>query len=206
MPDFSYESLHWAAGKDSIAGVDEAGRGPLAGPVVAGAAILARDFAHPWVNDSKKLSEKRREALFEELAEDERVSWAIGIAGVAEIDELNILGATRVAMARAVAGLGATVDFCLVDGLPLRDFPHPHEGVVKGDGKSLSIAVASIFAKVTRDRIMRDCAREFPHYGFEKHKGYGTKAHLEALRSQGPCRLHRRSFQPVAQLALPLGE
>ena len=120
-----------------------------------------------------------------------------------EVDEVNVLRATHLGMARAVKGLGIEVGMCLIDGLPVPNFPFPHEGIVKGDSKSLSIATASIFAKVTRDRIMRKAALRFPGYGFEKHKGYGTKVHLEALRTLGPCEIHRRSFQPVAQLSLP---
>ena len=122
-----------------------------------------------------------------------------------EVDEVNILRATHLGMARAVAALGVEPGMCLIDGLPVPKFPYPHIGIVKGDSKSLSIATASIFAKVSRDRIMREAAIRYPEYGFERHKGYGTKAHLEALARYGPCPIHRRSFQPVAQLCLPLG-
>jgi ribonuclease HII len=126
------------------------------------------------------------------------------MAGREEIDRLNILRATHLAMRRAVEALNPPPDHCLIDGLPVRDFPFPHDAIVKGDGLSLSISAASIIAKVTRDRLMLEIDREFPQFGFAKHQGYGTKAHLEALRIHGPCRHHRRSFQPVAQLSLPL--
>jgi ribonuclease HII len=204
MPDDQLESSLRSRGIKIVAGVDEAGRGPLAGPVAAAAVILPAGWRCAGLDDSKKLAAAKRERLFEVITGDASVCWSIAFAEPEEIDRINILRATRAAMARAVGGLKVAVDHCLVDGLPLRDFPWPHDGVVKGDGKSLSIAAASIIAKVSRDRLMLGFAREFPHYGFERHMGYGTKAHLEALRVHGPCRLHRRSFQPVAQLALPL--
>lgn len=204
MPDLSLETACRARGLRIIAGIDEAGRGPLAGPVAAAAVILPAAFSCKGLNDSKKLTAKVRERLFTEITENEEVRWGLAFAEPEEIDRINILRATHAAMARAVAALGRAVDFCLIDGLPVRDFPHPHEGVVKGDGLSLSIAAASVIAKVARDRRMEEAAEEFPAYGFERHKGYGTKAHLEALRSHGPCRIHRRSFQPVAQQTLPL--
>jgi ribonuclease HII len=156
------------------------------------------------INDSKKLTEKKREALYDELSEHPDIKWSVCLVEAKEIDEVNVLKATHLGMARAVKGLGVEIGMCLIDGLPVPNFPYPHEGIVKGDSKSLSIATASIFAKVTRDRIMREAALRFPGYGFEKHKGYGTKVHLEALRTLGPCEIHRRSFQPVAQLSLPL--
>jgi ribonuclease HII len=202
MPDLEMEKKHAASGV--VVGVDEAGRGPLAGPVSVGAVILPPGFAHPMVNDSKKLSESRREKLFDELQEIAGLRWAVSLVGVEEIDEKNILKATHLGMARAVESLGVEPGMCLIDGLSVPRFPYPHLGMVKGDSKSLSIATASIFAKVTRDRVMREAAKKYPGYGFERHKGYGTKAHLEALRTLGPCPIHRRSFQPVAQLSLPL--
>jgi ribonuclease HII len=203
MPDDALESELRRRGFVLVAGVDEAGRGPLAGPVAAAAVVLPAGWSCPGLDDSKKLSEARRERLFEAITTDATVRWALAWSEPEEIDRLNILRATHAAMARAVAGLAVAVDHCLIDGLPVRDFAWPHDGIVKGDGKSLSIAAASIVAKVSRDRRMREHAREFPQYGFERHMGYGTKVHLEALRLHGPCRLHRRSFQPVAQLALP---
>ena len=204
MPDFTLEDALHARGLGCVAGVDEAGRGPLAGPVAAAAVILPAGFRDPGLDDSKKLSAKKRAALYQLLTEDPLVRWSVALASAEEIDTLNILRATHLAMRRAVEGLGVTPDHCLIDGLPVRDFPLPHDAIVKGDGLSLSIAAASIIAKVTRDRMMREIDREFPQFGFAKHQGYGTKAHLEALRIHGPCCHHRRSFQPVAQLALPL--
>lgn len=203
MPDLEFEKEHAFLGV--VVGIDEAGRGPLAGPVSVGAAIVPPDFSHPLIDDSKKLTEKKREVLYDELCEREDLRWAVCLIEAEEVDELNVLRATHVGMARAVEKLGVDPGMCLIDGLKVPGFPHPHVGIVKGDSKSLSIATASIFAKVTRDRVMREAAIRFPEYGFERHKGYGTKAHLEALREHGPCPLHRRSFAPVAQLALPLG-
>jgi ribonuclease HII len=204
MPDDVLEAALRARGLTKVAGVDEAGRGPLAGPVSAAAVILPPGWRCPGLDDSKKLSAAWRERMYEVITADVSVCWSLAFADPDEIDRLNILRATHVAMARAVQGLRLRAEYCLVDGLRVRDFAWPHDGIVKGDGKSLSIAAASIIAKVSRDRAMRDFAREFPEYGFERHMGYGTRKHLEALRLHGPCRIHRRSFQPVAQLALPL--
>lgn len=204
MPDLAFETALHALGRRWIAGVDEAGRGPLAGPVAAAAVILPVDFSDPGLNDSKKISATKREALYDRLTENPAVCWAVATASCEEIDHLNILRATHLAMRRAVEALDIRPDHCIIDGLPVREFPLPYDAIVKGDGLSLSIAAASIIAKVTRDRLMREIDREFPQFGFAKHQGYGTKAHLEALRTHGPCRHHRRSFQPVAQLSLPL--
>lgn len=203
MPDLSLEQTLHAAGWTLVAGVDEAGRGPLAGPVAAAAVILPAGFTCPGLDDSKKLSPSKRDALYATLTGTPDLRWSLALATVEEIDSRNILRATHLAMERAVAGLGVAPDHCLIDGLPLPAFPWPHSGVVKGDSRSLSIAAASIIAKVSRDRIMADLDREFPAYGFAKHQGYGTAQHLQALRLYGPCRHHRRSFQPVAQLTLP---
>jgi ribonuclease HII len=200
MPDLSLEEELIKSGQRWIAGIDEAGRGPLAGPVSAAAVILPAGYQNDELDDSKKLTEKRREALYEELIADQSVCWAHAYGEVEEIEEINILRATHAAMARAAADLKQEPSFCLIDGLDVPGFPLPSRGVVKGDGLSLSIAAASIIAKVMRDRHMRVLAEEFPDYGFERHKGYGTKAHLEALRLHGPCRIHRKSFQPVASL------
>ncbi len=202
-PDDAEERAARAAGYACVCGIDEAGRGPLAGPVVAAAVVLPPGLALPGLNDSKKLTARRREALYTQLREDARVLIGVGMAEAAEIDRLNILRATHAAMARAVAALPTAVDFCLIDGLPVPQFPLPQRALVKGDARCLSIAAASIVAKVTRDRLMQDLAQQYPGYGFEKHAGYGTAAHLAALRRLGPCPEHRRSFAPVAQLLLP---
>lgn len=199
FPDFSYEQALHKQGFIHVAGIDEAGRGPLAGPVVAAACILP-DGLERGLNDSKKLSAKRREALYDDLSNDSRVIWSVASVSADEIDRINILQATHQAMARAAQGLRVCPDYCLIDGRPVPSFPFDCQSIIKGDGKSLSIAAASIFAKVTRDRCMESFALEYPEYGFEKHKGYGTRAHLEALKRYGVTPLHRRSFSPVAQL------
>lgn len=203
MPDLSLEIALQARGFYRIAGVDEAGRGPLAGPVAAAAVILPQGFTCLGLDDSKKISAPKRELLFQRLTTNPAILWAVATADREEIDRLNILRATHLAMRRAAEALDPAPDHCLIDGLPVRDFPFAHDGIVKGDGLSLSIAAASIIAKVTRDRMMLEIDREFPQFGFAKHQGYGTKGHLEALRIHGPCCYHRRSFQPVAQLTLP---
>lgn len=192
-----------ASGHRVIAGVDEVGRGPLAGPVCAAAAILPDDFDHPVLNDSKKLNGRQREAIYEELTTNPEIKWCCVMVEVAEIDRINILQATWAAMRRAVGGLPVRPDAALIDGKPVRDFPIHHRALVGGDGLSFSIAAASVIAKVTRDRLMCELARRHPEYGFEDHKGYGTPRHLEALRRHGPCPVHRRSFAPVAQQTFP---
>lgn len=202
MPDLSLESALHARGLKWVAGVDEAGRGPLAGPVSAAAVILPRGYVLDGLDDSKKMTAAKRERLYNSLIESEGVLWSVALVEAAEIDSLNILRATHLAMRKALLGLPQAPDHCLIDGLPIRDCPFPHDGIVKGDGISLSIAAASVIAKVTRDRVMKELDVEFPEYGFARHQGYGTKEHLEALRVHGPCFHHRRSFQPVAQLTL----
>lgn len=205
-PDLSAENEARAAGYAAVCGIDEAGRGPLAGPVVAAAVILPPDFELAGLTDSKKLTAAKREKLFAALMQDARVQKSISAATAAEIDELNILRATHLAMARAAQGLAdPPADFALIDGLPVPNFPLPSKSIVKGDSRSLSIAAASILAKVTRDRRMQELDARYPAYGFAKHAGYGTAAHLAALRAHGPCPEHRRSFAPVAQL-LPQAE
>jgi ribonuclease HII len=206
VPDLVLELALHARGLTRIAGVDEAGRGPLAGPVAAAAVILPRRFSCPGLDDSKKICSTKREELYDLITSDTTITWAVALADSEEIDRLNILRATHLAMRRAVEALKPLPDHCLIDGLPVRDFFLPHDGIVKGDGLSLSIAAASIIAKVTRDRLMLEMDREFPEFGFARHQGYGTKEHLEALRIHGPCRHHRRSFQPVAQPTLPFDE
>ncbi len=202
MPTLEYEQAKRREGYALIAGIDEAGRGPLAGPVSAAAVILPSDFTHNLLNDSKKLSEKKRELLYDELTNHPDILWAHSYAETDEIEEINILKATHAAMARSAQGLASIPDYCLIDGLAVPNFPLASEGIVKGDGKSLSIAAASIIAKVSRDRLMIEFAEQYPEYGFERHKGYGTKLHLEALAKHGPCPIHRMSFAPVAQLLL----
>ena len=176
-----------------ICGVDEAGRGPLAGPVAAGAVILPKDCTILYLNDSKKLSEKRREELFLEIRE-KAVSYSVGIVGPERIDEINILQATYEAMRQAVSGLGVVPDLLLNDAVTIPELAIPQIPIIKGDAKSVSIAAASILAKVTRDHLMEEYDRQFPQYGFAKHKGYGTAAHVAAIREFGPCPIHRRSF------------
>ena len=204
-PDMTAEAAAYAAGYKHVCGIDEAGRGPLAGPVVAAAVVLPPGYDIPGLNDSKKLTAKKRDALYEQLMADERVLKCVAEATVQEIDELNILRATHLAMARAAQGITPAVDFCLIDGLAVPNFPLPSQNMVKGDARCLSIAAASVLAKVTRDRYMQRLAEEFPQYGFDRHAGYGTKAHLEAIRKYGVTIHHRRTFAPVAQLELPLG-
>ena len=176
-----------------VCGIDEAGRGPLAGPVVAAAVILPKDEKILFVNDSKKLSEKKREALFEEI-KTKAVSYGIGIVDHNIIDEMNILQATYEAMRIAVSKLNPEPDVCLNDAVTIPDLNRLQVPIIKGDAKSVSIAAASILAKVTRDRLMKGLAEDYPEYGFEKHKGYGTKAHMEAIRQYGPSPVHRKTF------------
>lgn len=177
----------------AICGIDEAGRGPLAGPVVAGAVILPDDCEILYLNDSKKLSESRREQLYQEI-QDKAVAWAVGIVSEKRIDEINILQATYEAMRLAVQELSVTPDLLLVDAVHIPDVPQKQVGIVKGDARSVSIAAASIMAKVTRDRLMVQMDEQYPEYGFARHKGYGSQAHIAAIRQYGPCSIHRRTF------------
>ena len=176
-----------------LCGVEDAGRGPLAGPVCAAAVILPKETVIEGLNDSKKLSEKKREQLYDVICET-AVSYAISFVTVAEIEELNILHATQLAMIRAINELDPVPDLALIDGNQAGDIKFPHETVIKGDASCVSIAAASILAKVTRDRFMVEMAEQYPNYHFEKHKGYGTKDHYNALREFGPCPIHRPSF------------
>ena len=182
-----------ANGYELICGVDEAGRGPLAGPVCAAAVILPREAEIPGLNDSKKLSDKKRRELFP-IIKEKAICYGIGLASHEEIDEINILQATYLAMERALAQLVVTPQQVLIDGNRTKDFGLPVKTVVHGDSLSMSIAAASVLAKVTRDDLMLEMANEYPQYGFEIHKGYGTKAHYEALRTYGVCPIHRNSF------------
>lgn len=179
--------------KGFLAGVDEAGRGPLAGPVVAAAVILPDDVIIDGINDSKKLSEKKREMLFDEICQ-KAVSYSIASVDEKEIDKINILQATFKAMRECVAGLWVVPSYVLIDGNKSPQLEIDHEPVIKGDAKSMSVAAASILAKVSRDRYMQKMAEEYPGYGFEKHKGYGTKAHYEAIGELGICPIHRKTF------------
>lgn len=193
-PDlWAIENQRFAEGVGTICGVDEAGAGPLAGRVYAAAVILSRNWDAPYLNDSKKVTEKRREVLFDQITA-EAVAWSVAWADEKEIDEINILNARMLAMERAVAGLSVKPDLALVDGNRAPNLDCPLETVVKGDGKSASIAAASILAKVSRDRYMLEMAKEYPQYAFEKHKGYPTKLHYERLREHGPCPIHRLTF------------
>lgn len=187
------EDSFFEKGCAMICGVDEAGRGPLAGPVCAAAVILPPHAEIPGLNDSKKLSDKRRRELFP-IIKEQAVAYGIGMASQEEIDEINILQATFLAMERALAQLPPGVDMALIDGNREKDFGVPVCTVVKGDSRSASIAAASILAKVTRDDLMLEMAEKYPGYGFEIHKGYGTKAHYCALAELGPCPIHRRTF------------
>lgn len=191
--DYSYEKLAIEKGFKTICGIDEAGRGPLAGPVYAAAVILPIDLEIDGLNDSKKLTEKKREMLFDIICE-KAISYSIGIATEEEIDEINILKATFLAMRRAVDGLSVKPDYALIDGNQHPGLSIQDETVVKGDGKSMSIAAASILAKVSRDRFMLEIAEKYPEYCFEKHKGYGTKLHYEMIEKYGVSPVHRRSF------------
>ncbi len=182
-----------AEGYNLICGVDEAGRGPLAGAVYAAAVILPQGIVIPGLNDSKKISEKRRENLFEVIIE-KAAAYSIASVDEKRIDEINILNATFEAMNKAVNSLSIQPDYVLIDGNRIKGMSIPHETVVKGDAKSASIAAASILAKVSRDRYITKLAEKYPEYGFEKHKGYGTAAHNEAILKYGPCEIHRRTF------------
>jgi len=193
-----------SAGFSLIAGVDEAGRGPLAGPVIAAAVILPKGFQHEILDDSKKLTERKRETIFLELTTDATVLWSFAIVEAEEIDRLNILRATHEAMRRAIGGLSPVPDHALIDGLPVHPFPIAQTALVGGDGLSLSIAAASVIAKVVRDRVMSKMDDLYPDYGFAQHKGYGTALHLDRLHRYGPCPIHRKSFSPVMQCLLPL--
>ncbi len=186
------ESAH-SKGFSAVCGVDEAGRGPLAGPVCAAAVILPKGLILEGVNDSKKLTEKKREKLFDVIKEN-AVSYSIAYATVEEIESINILNATMLAMKRAVEGLDVKADFAYIDGNRTPDLNIPCEYIIKGDARSMSVAAASILAKVSRDRLMLEYAQQYPQYKFEKHKGYGTKVHTEAIKEFGPAPIHRLSF------------
>lgn len=193
MPSFEYEDKHYAEGYTAVCGCDEAGRGPLCGPVVAAAVILPRGLVIDGLDDSKKLTEKKREALFDVICE-KAVAYAIAEATPEEIDEINILNASMLAMCRAVEALPHPADFALIDGNCSRGFNIPTETVVKGDSRSYSIAAASVLAKVTRDRGCLELDRAYPEYGIAKHKGYPTKDHMNAVREHGAAPIYRKTF------------
>ncbi|MDD5454242.1 MAG: ribonuclease HII [Candidatus Ratteibacteria bacterium] len=199
QPNDIYESKLWHRDIKFVAGIDEAGRGPLAGPVVAAAVIF-----HPFkkidgIKDSKQLSPSKREELFE-LISKEALDWGVGIVSERIIEKINILQATRLAMLKAVQEIKTHPEFLLIDGHISVDVEIPQQPIIDGDGKSFSIGAASIIAKVTRDRMMQKYHKLFPEYGFDKHKGYGTQKHFQALQTYGPCPIHRRTYEPVEKL------
>ena len=205
-PNFSEEKKLWKKGYKLVAGLDEAGRGPLAGPVVAAAVIFNFKFPNkflikqfPMIKDSKKMTVKQREATYEFLTNHPDIKWGVGIVSEKVIDKINILEATKLAMKKAVGGVSDTPpDFLLLDGnFKLENINLPQKSIIKGDSKVFSISADSIIAKVTRDRIMQKYHKKYPEYNFLKHKGYGTKAHFASLQKFGPCKIHRKSFYPV---------
>ena len=198
-PMFFFERKLWDDGVFFVAGIDEAGRGPIAGPVVAAAVIVPRDTMFPPVNDSKKLTDKQRRVLRDAIMSISGLLFSIVEVSVREVERINILKATHSAMIRAMQNL-KVAEFALIDGLPVPRFPFPSQAIIRGDSKSASIAAASILAKVYRDDLMKKYSVQYPQYGFEKHKGYGTIFHMEALKKYGPCSIHRRTFAPVRDL------
>ncbi|GAA0331686.1 ribonuclease HII [Bacillus carboniphilus] len=192
-----FERLYKSKGYSFIAGIDEVGRGPIAGPVVAAAVILEENTYFSGLNDSKQITEKKREELFDQIHENS-IAVGIGMVHSHEIDEINIYQATKKAMLEAINQLEPVPDFLLIDAMPL-ETPFPSESIIKGDAKSVSIAAASVIAKVTRDRYMADLEKAHPGYGFDKHKGYGTKEHLDAIQKLGVIKEHRRSFAPIKE-------
>lgn len=202
-----YERKAWTSGFSLVAGVDEAGRGPLAGPVVAAALVFEAGYLADGVpgellglTDSKALSEKKRDHFFELLSNLNTARFGVGICSAEEIDQINILRATHKAMARALEGLDEAAQFALVDGNPVRGLPCPSESIVKGDALSLSISAASVIAKVTRDQMVYELDKQYPEYGFANHKGYGTKEHIAAIHKYGPLPCHRKTFRPISEL------
>jgi ribonuclease HII len=198
----AYEKAKWDEGFSFVAGVDEAGRGPLAGPLVVAAVVFPKNAGIPYVNDSKQVSEKQRFEMRENILSVPGIKYSIIEILPDVIDRLNILKATHHGMREAVNKIGG-VEFAFIDGRPVPDFPVPNEAIVKGDSRCASIAAASILAKLMRDEKMVELAEFYPEYGFESHKGYGTARHLEALKKYGPCPIHRRSFAPVRDIINP---
>jgi len=197
-PNFTEENKLWRKGHKLVAGLDEAGRGPLAGPVVAAAVIILdyKKIKIENINDSKKLSKKQREYFYDILTKNKSIKWGIGAVSEKVIDKINILKATKLAMKKAIKNLKP--DFLLVDGNFKLDLDIAQKSIIKGDEKVFSISAASIIAKVTRDRLMQKYHKKYPEYGFSQHKGYGTKAHFASLQKFGPCKIHRKSFYPVS--------
>ncbi len=204
-PNFNEEKKCWRRGYKNVVGLDEAGRGPLAGPVTAAAVTVRQfpisNFQFPKIRDSKKLSAKQREQWYKILTKHPDIIWGVGIVSEKIIDKINIFEATKLAMKKAVGALQCQQDFLLIDGRDtLEDLYISQKAIIKGDEKVFSCAAASIIAKVTRDQLMLKYAKKYPQYGFEKHKGYGTRQHCEILRKHGPCKIHRRSFRPIKGL------
>jgi ribonuclease HII len=197
LSKLQFETSLWEQGISLVAGVDEAGRGPLAGPVVAAAVIFPPNFFFDGVDDSKRLKSEEREQLYPQIISN-CITHGVGIVSVEEIDRLNIYQAAMLAMREALSQLSPAAQHALVDGRAIPQLKLPQTAIVKGDALSFTVGAASIIAKVTRDRLMLDYHREFPQYGFDAHKGYATPAHLKALREYGPCEIHRRSFRPKA--------
>ena len=194
---YQYEQAAYDKGYQVIAGCDEAGRGPMAGPLTVAACVFNPGYYDERINDSKQLSEKKREALYDLIIENAK-AYSIIVIDEKKVDELNVYEASRQGMIEAVKTLGIDVDYVLTDAMPLRN-EMAHEAIIKGDAKSISIAAASILAKVTRDRLMKQYDEMYPEYNFKKHKGYPTKEHKELLKKYGPCKIHRRSFGPVKE-------
>lgn len=192
-----FEEKYHSEGYNLIAGVDEVGRGPLAGPVVAAAVILPKDFYLPGIDDSKKLNEQKRQTFFNIIME-QAAAVSIGLIEVEEIDRINIYEASKKAMLTAISSLSVQPDFLLIDAVKL-DVPYPFEAIIKGDGRSISIAAASIIAKVTRDQMMKEYAEQYPGYGLAKNMGYGTKEHLQGIETHGVLHIHRKSFSPIKE-------
>ncbi len=195
---FEFEEKLYNQGYHTIIGLDEAGRGPMAGPLVVGGVIFPKDFYDERINDSKKLTEKKREALYDFIIEN-ALAYKVEVISVEEVDALNVYQASKEGMLRIVHSISIKPEYALTDAMPLDD-SIPYESIIKGDQKSISIAAASILAKVTRDRIMKEYGKQYPEYGFEKHKGYVTKAHKEALVKYGVTPIHRKSFRPVQEI------
>ncbi|MSU60358.1 MAG: ribonuclease HII [Candidatus Staskawiczbacteria bacterium] len=203
--NFNEEKRLWKQRLRRVVGLDEAGRGPLAGPVVAGAVIVRHNsyslFKNITINDSKKLSEKQREFLYEKLTNDKNIVWGVGIVSEKIIDKINILEASKLAMQKAIDGLWVSPEFLLLDGNFKINSNIQQKPIIKGDSKVFSICLAGIIAKVTRDRIMQKMHTKYPQYGFDKHKGYGTALHIKNIKSFGACKIHRKTFYPVSSIA-----